>query len=223
LAAAVVVLVMGLVGLLLHRVAVRPLQERSNLSVLLATIALSYVLVNGIIILWGTSPRGVDAPFNTRLEIAGVNITTAALLLLVSTWGAMLLLYLFLSRTRLGKMARATGQNLLGARLLGINTRLVYDVTFFTASALAALAGILIVLVSTASPALGQSLLITGFAVVIVAGMGNVGGAAVVGLFLGVSEALFGQYVSTYYRQGFVYAVMILALLLRPEGVFGRR
>ena len=128
-----------------------------------------------------------------------------------------------LTFTKLGKKTRATGQNLLGARLIGINTTAVYDTTLMVASGLAALAGVLIVLVSAASPNLGQPLLITGFAVVIVAGMGNVAGAVAVGLFLGVTEALFGQFISTYYRQGYLYVVMIIVLLLRPQGLFGRR
>lgn len=218
-----VLVTLGLFGMIINRIAVQPLQQRSNLSVLLATIALGYIIVNAVIAIWGTGPRGVDAPFNAPVVIGGLHTTTASLLLIGMSWVAMLGLYLILTKTRLGSMARATGQNLLGAQLLGMNTRRIYDATLFMASALAALSGAVLILISTASSALGQPLLITGFAVVIVAGMGNVGGAIAVGLFLGITEALFGQYISTYYRQGYLYAAMVLALLLRPQGVFGRR
>jgi branched-chain amino acid transport system permease protein len=91
------------------------------------------------------------------------------------------------------------------------------------AAALAALAGILMAPIISAHPFMGQPLLIMGFAVVIVAGMGNLLGALIVGIVLGVVEALFGQYVSTYYRTPFIYAIMILILLSRPQGLFGRR
>ncbi len=221
--AALVVVMMALAGFLVNRVTVRPFLGHSELVVILSTVALSFILLNGSLVVWGSTPKGVDKPFNEVLQVAGVYMTTAQILLVGVCFTAVLALYLVLTRTKLGKMTRATGQNLLGARLIGINTTAVYDATLIMASGLAALAGVLIVLISAASPNLGQPLLITGFAVVIVAGMGNVGGAVAVGLFLGLTEALFGQYVSTFYRQGYLYVVMIIVLLLRPQGLFGRR
>ncbi len=222
-AGVVVVAVMALAGFLVNRVAVRPFLGQSELVVILSTVALSFVLLNGSLVVWGSSPKGVDRPFNEVVQVGGIYMTTAHILLVGVCFAAVLALYLMLTRTRLGKKTRATGQNLLGARLVGINTTAVYDATLIVASGLAALAGVLIVLISAASPNLGQPLLITGFAVVIVAGRGNVGGAVAVGLFLGLTEALFGQFVSTYYRQGYLYVVMIVVLLLRPQGLFGRR
>mgnify|MGYP001370886403 FL=1 len=221
--AVIVVVLMAAVGLLLNRVAVFPFLGQSELTVILSTVAVSFVMLHGSIVAWGSGPRGVEAPFNSIVKVGGIFITTASLLLIGGCFTAVVGLHLLLARTRLGRMTRATGQNLLGARLIGLNTTRIYDTTLIIASSLAALAGVLIVLVSAASPNLGQPLLITGFAVVIVAGMGNVPGAIAVGLFLGISEALFGQYVSTYYRQGYLYVVMIVVLLLRPQGLFGRR
>lgn len=221
--ALLVVALMALAGFLVNRVTVRPFLGQSELVVILSTVALSFMLLNGSLVVWGSTPKGVEAPFNEIVKVGDVHITTAGLLLVGVCFAAVLTLYLMLTRTKLGKKTRATGQNLLGARLIGINTTAVYDTTLIIASGLAALAGVLIVLVSTSSPNLGQPLLITGFAVVIVAGMGNVAGAVAVGLFLGVTEALFGQFISTYYRQGYLYVVMIIVLLLRPQGLFGRR
>ena len=221
--AVVVVAVMALAGFLVNRGTVRPFLGHSELVVILSTVALSFMLLNGSLVVWGSSPKGVDRPFSEVVQVGGIYMTTAHILLVGVCFAAVLALYLMLTRTKLGKMTRATGQNLLGARLIGINTTAVYDATLIVASGLAALAGVLIVLISAASPNLGQPLLITGFAVVIVAGMGNVGGAVAVGLFLGLTEALFGQFVSTYYRQGYLYVVMIVVLLLRPQGLFGRR
>lgn len=221
--ALLVVALMALAGFFVNRVTVRPFLGQSELVVILSTVALSFMLLNGSLVVWGSTPKGVEEPFNEIVKVGDVHITTAGLLLVGVCFAAVLTLYLMLTRTKLGKKTRATGQNLLGARLIGINTTAVYDTTLIIASGLAALAGVLIVLVSTSSPNLGQPLLITGFAVVIVAGMGNVAGAVAVGLFLGVTEALFGQFISTYYRQGYLYVVMIIVLLLRPQGLFGRK
>ena len=221
--AALVVVLMALAGFLVNRVTVRPFLGHSELVVILSTVALSFMLLNSSLVVWGSEPKGVDEPFNEIVKVGGVYVTTAGMLLVGVCFTAVLGLYLMLTYTKLGKKTRATGQNLLGARLIGINTTAVYDTTVMVSSGLAALAGVLIVLVSAASPNLGQPLLITGFAVVIVAGMGNVAGAVAVGLFLGITEALFGQFISTYYRQGYLYVVMIIVLLLRPQGLFGRR
>ena len=86
----------------------------------------------------------------------------------------------------------------------------------------AALAGVLLVLIQTAHPNMSQPLLIMGFAVVIVAGLGNLLGAVVLGLVIGLLEAMFGQYVETYFKRAFIYGLMIVVLLIRPQGLFGR-
>jgi branched-chain amino acid transport system permease protein len=132
-------------------------------------------------------------------------------------------LYWFLARTRFGRMARATGENPFGADVVGINTKRVYDYTLGLGSVLAGLAGIALLLTADATPTLGQPLLLVGFATVIVAGIGSITGAVVVGMWFGITGALFGQYVSSTYSDAYIYATMIIVLLLWPNGVFGRR
>jgi branched-chain amino acid transport system permease protein len=221
--AAASVVVMGASGVLLNRLAILPLLGREPTTVLLSTIGISFILLNGATAIWGSGERGVDPPLASTADVGGIFIYKPGLILLGVGAAACAGLYLFLSFTKLGKMTRATGQNLMGARLIGVDTRRIYDATVVVASALAALSGCLLLLVSVITTSTGQELLLVGFAVVIVAGMGNIGGAIAVGLGLGISAALFGQYVNTYYRSAYIYVVMILVLLVRPHGLFGRR
>ena len=118
---------------------------------------------------------------------------------------------------------RATAQNPIGANLSGINTKRVYDYTMMISAGLAALSGVLLAPVLSAHPSMGQPLLLTGLVIVIVGGLGNLNGTIIVGLLIALLEALFGQYVSTFYRGAFIYGIMIVVLLFRPQGLFAKR
>ena len=222
--AAVVIAItgMGFFGILMNRLTVQPFVGTSRLIVMMSTLALSYVLLHGSVNIWGTTPKAVRPPFREVFDVAGVAISARSLMIFGVGAIAIFLVYLLLTRTALGKMMRATSQNLIGAQLVGINIRRIYDSTLIIASALAALAGVLLVLIQTAHPNMGQPLLIMGFAVVIVAGLGNLLGAVVLGLVIGLLEAMFGQYVETYFKRAFIYGLMIVVLLIRPQGLFGR-
>jgi branched-chain amino acid transport system permease protein len=143
--------------------------------------------------------------------------------LLIVSAIAIVAFHFWLARAKTGKAMRATAQNAIGASLSGINTRRVYDYTMMISAGLAALAGVLLAPVLSAHPNMGQPLLLTGFVIVIVGGLGNLTGTIVVGLFIGMIEAFFGQYISTFYSSAFTYAVMIVVLLLKPQGLFVRR
>ena len=213
---------MGLFGIFMNRLTVQPFVGTSRLIVMMSTLALSYVMLHGSVNIWGTTPKAVKPPFREVFNVAGVAVSARSLMIFCIGAIAIFLVYLLLTRTPLGKMMRATSQNLIGAQLVGINIRRVYDSTLIIASALAALAGVLLVLIQTTHPNMGQPLLIMGFAVVIVAGLGNLLGAVVLGLVVGILEAMFGQYVETYFKRTFIYGLMIVVLLIRPQGLFGR-
>ena len=219
----IAILALAVGGVFLNRVAVQPFIARTPLTVLMSTLALSFIALHGSVGIWSTNPKLIKTPFPQIANLGGVRLPADQIMLFILGAAAVYGLYLLLSKIKLGKMMRATSQNQVGAQLVGVNTRRVYDYTLMFAAALAALAGILMAPIISAHPFMGQPLLIMGFAVVIVAGMGNLLGALIVGIVLGVVEALFGQYVSTYYRTPFIYAIMILILLSRPQGLFGRR
>ena len=210
-------------GIILSRVAILPVLRVSALMPLLSTFAVSMILVHGAVRIWGTLPRLVDAPFAVVFRPGGVAVSGQSLMLLAVCAVTMASLHLLITRTKLGKMMRAVQQNPRAAEVIGLNTRRVHDTAVVIASGMAALAGIFILAVAPYSPHMGQPLLLFGFAVVIVAGMGHVPGAVVVGFTLGVAESLFGQYVSTYFRSAFIYSLMAMVLIVRPPGLFGRR
>ena len=210
-------------GVILNRVAIKPLRT-SPLSVYLSTIAVGFILLNGDIAIFGINVYRVTPPFTGRAaQVAGVVISQEAVLLLLLGAAGMVALHLILTKTWLGKTMRATAQNSTGASLIGINTNRVYDSTLFVASALAALAGVLIATVWTVSPYMGQRLLLKGFVVVILGGMGNIMGVVAIGLGIGILEALFGTFVSPFFREAFIYGIMIVVLMLKPEGLFAVR
>ena len=209
-------------GFLCHRIAIRPLLTADPLSTLLSTLAVSYILINASILLW-PFPKTVETPLPGILNVGGVRITEASLASLALGGLVIAGLYFFLTRVRMGKEIDATSQNRVGASLTGINVRQIYELTFILAAALAAFAGGLVGPLWQANTTMGQLVIIKGFAIVVVAGLGNVMGCLWVGLLTGLAESLFGQYVAMYYKEGFIFGVMIISMLLRPEGLFARR
>lgn len=224
LAVVIAVAVAGAVGILVNRVAIQPLVDAAPLSILLSTIAVSFILLHGSAVIWGTFGKDLNSPFDRLLHLGGMGISEERVVL--SVIGAIVIagLYLFLRRTRIGKLVQATAQDRVGARLVGINVKWVYGFTFGLSSALAAVAGVILGTLWVAEPFMGQAMLMKGFVVVIVGGMGNIPGCIAVGLLIGIIEALFKQYVSPAFSGAFVFGIMVVVLALKPEGLFaGRR
>ena len=200
LAAGLSIAMVGGFGILFNYVAIQPLIEKNPLSVLLATIAVSFILVHGGNALWGTVPKVIRFPYDKVFSLGGIAISAEGMTLVLISAITVIGLYIFLRKTTMGKIMRATSQNPIGARLVGINIKRTYIYTVVVACALAAIAGVFLFPVLAAFPAMGQGLLITGFVVVIVGGMGNVTGCVVIGLAIGIIEALFGLYVNMLFR-----------------------
>jgi branched-chain amino acid transport system permease protein len=213
------VILVSALGFISNRVAVRPLLKAPELSTLLSTLALSYILLNASIAIW-PYPKTVKVPFTDILQLGGVYITVASLVNLVLGAILVVILYFFLMKIRMGKEIWATAQDRTGASLVGINVKAVYDITFVISAALAAIGGILVAPFWQPYTGMGQYVLLKGFAIVVTGGLGNVIGCVVTGLVAGVVEALFGNYVSFYYKEAFLYMIMIVVILLKPKGLF---
>ena len=192
-------------------------------SVLISTIAVSWMLIHGGYAVWGPYSYTLDFPFPQVLNLGGVSISVGGIVLVIVAAITVTGLYLFLAKAKIGKIMRATSQDAIGASLVGININRTYVYTMVVASALAAIAGIFLFPVLASSPSMGQAVIIMGFVVVIVGGMGNVTGCVVVGLLIGILETLFGQYVDMLFRGVFIYSIMILVLLVRQQGLFARK
>ena len=222
-AAVIAIVSVAAFGFAFNRIAVQPLITRSPWTVLLSTIGISMILLHGVLATLGPTAHFVETIFTGITYIGEISVATEGIVLFGVGSAAIAAVHLFLRRAKIGKDMQATIQNPVGARLCGINTKRVYDYTLIMASGLAALGGILQAVLYTADPFMGQSMLIKGFVIVIVAGMGNLVGAAILGVVIGVSESLFSVLVTPYFRETFIYGIMVIVLLLRPEGLFARR
>lgn len=209
-------------GIVFNRVALTPLIDSHPLSSMLSTMAMSVILVNGAMVVWKADARDIKVPFQGVKNLAGVVLSDASLVLCFIGVIVLVAVHFFLSKTKIGKAMRATAQDMVGAKLVGINIRWIYVFSMVLASALAAIAGIIIGPIWVAYPGMGQDMLLKGFAIVIVAGMGNLRACIIIGLALGITEALFSQYISMYYRDAYAYGMMTLSCLLKPQGLFRR-
>lgn len=210
----------ALFGLVYNRVAIQPLLKEQPLATMISSMAVSVIIINLAEIFWNVDTRVIPTPFNGQIQIAGMILSELTIVLSAIGIGILIVLHLFLTKTTLGKMMRATAQDNIGASLVGINVKWMYGLTVAVSSLLAAVAGTIIGPIWNAYPGMGQDILLKGFAVVIVGGMGNAKGCVVAGLFLGVTEALFGQYVSSFYLNVYAFGLLVLVCLLRPQGVF---
>ena len=223
--AAIIALIVGaIIGIACHRFVVQPIHGNPGfvLATFMATLGLSIFLANLATVIWGAFPVDVSTPFSWVAHPGGVAITGDRIMLFVIGGIVLVLLMLWMSRSLLGKQLQAVAQDAVSARLVGINLMRVYAIGFALASVLAVVSGILMAPIWTSNPYMGTTVVLKGFVVTIVAGMGNFRGAIIVGLLLGLIEALFGQYVAVQYREAVGYGILILVLLLKPEGLFRR-
>jgi branched-chain amino acid transport system permease protein len=221
----VVALVCALLGMVIERFALRPLQNAPPIAPLLATIGISFVLDQLVQILFTRNPQSFPSPL-PPLQFQVGSVTIGAIDLLIAATGitAALSLYLFLRYTRLGWALRATAQDRDAAKQMGVDVNAVNRTTFAIASALGGIAGMLVgIYFATVYPTMSFQAGIKGFAAVLLGGLGNVPGAILGGLTLGLVEsygvALFGAT----YRNLFAYVILILVLVFRPNGLFSRR
>jgi branched-chain amino acid transport system permease protein len=210
-------------GIFINRLAIRPVMAISPVAIMLSTLSFSFIMVHTGNFVWSDQARRIDAPFQKVVQISGISVSGQTIMIMIIGVIAVTALYLFLNKTRLGKLMQATSQQIVGAKLIGINVNRIYDYTLMIASGLAALGGIFTITILYAFPSMGENLLPIGFAVAIVGGMGSIRGCIVVGLLMGIMEAVFGHYISMYYRPAFVFGLMIIALFVKPEGLFARR
>ncbi|MCK9547193.1 MAG: branched-chain amino acid ABC transporter permease [Sphaerochaeta sp.] len=217
--------VSALLGMFIERVAYKPLRTATRLAPLLSAIGVSFILSNGAAWAFGTRSRKFNYPFdNTPITIAQVVITPHQILILAVSLVMMIALKLFVDRTRMGKAMRATSLDQPTAMLMGVNVNKVISMTFAIGSALAAVGGILIALDFKVYASMGTMTGLKAFVAAVVGGIGNISGAMFGGILLGVLEtfgvAIFG--IPTGLKDTIAFGVLILILLIRPEGLLGK-
>jgi branched-chain amino acid transport system permease protein len=224
LSAVIAIAAMAGFGILFNYGVYYPLRHRTFLPVVISTIGASILLQNGVLAAYGPHPQSLPAmlPF-PGIAVGGVFLDSQYLLILAVTAAMVVLQYLFFERTMLGKKLQATSQDKEMASLLGIPVALMIGITFAYSAVLGGLAGILVAPLLFVSINMGSTIALKAFAASIIGGFGDVTGAIVGGLALGVVETFGAAYISVPYKDGFAFLVLFLFLMVRPQGVFGEK
>ncbi len=215
--------VCALFGLVVERLLVRPFVSRRSDAWLMATVAAGIVMDNAVLFTFGKEPRGFPSVLaSSPIQIFGAGVYPLQLLIPLVGLGAALALHIVLRNTRRGKTLLAVVQNPDAARLMGINVHRTIAMSFALSTALAGLAGILIAPLFSVSSDMGTLFGIKAFAVAILGGMGSAWGVVIAGIAYGLIEALVTSYLGSVYTQIVVFSIVIVALAVMPNGLFGR-
>ncbi|USQ78569.1 branched-chain amino acid ABC transporter permease [Ornithinimicrobium faecis] len=228
LALPIVFVVGGILGMIIERVAFRPLKNRpdAHFAGLISSIALAGMFIALLQWRYGPNTRRFPADSfpNTTFSVFGAQVTLVQVAIMVISVGLVIALTLLVAKSRLGRGMRAVAENPTAARVLGINVDRVTMTTFAISSALGAVAGALFAMnVNSAQLGMGTAIELKGLAVIIVGGMGSLPGALVGGLLLGLAEVFAVQYLSSSWRDLVAFGLLFLILLVRPQGLFGAR
>jgi branched-chain amino acid transport system permease protein len=197
---------------------------RPPFLVILTTIAMGIVLENLALIIWGPLPVSMPSPVRgAPLRLAGVVISMHQSFIFVTLAVILLLQFLLLTKTRFGILMQATAQDLHTARLVGIPVNRTIAVAFAFGAMLSGIAGLLVAPIFLAEPTMGGSLGLKGFVVSVIGGFGNMPGAVIGGLFLGLIETFGARYISSNFRDAYAFIVMIAVLVAWPRGLFGEK
>jgi len=223
LAALIAVIVTTAIGLALHRFAIEPARGASPVVLIMITIGAS-------VFLRGVAQIVFDKRFHSLppligadpIRLGGATILPQSLVVLAGATVIVVLLWLFIERTLLGKAVIATAANRLAARLIGVNTRRIVDFSFAVSAAIGAVAGILVTPIALTSYDVGTLLALKGFAAAMLGGIGSPLGAVVGGLAIGMIEALCAGFISSSYKDAAAFLIILIVLVAMPQGLFGR-
>jgi branched-chain amino acid transport system permease protein len=222
LAAAMSVLFVAAFGVAMERVLVRPLR-RSVLAVLMITLAVSLMVEQILLLTFGSEARNVPSMINATVAIGGADISGQRLLALTGGIVILLGLWLFMQKTRLGAAILAVSQDAEGAQYMGIPSDRIFSIVMGLSAGIAAAAGVLVAPFQSVIPGMGLLPLVKAFAIVIVGGLGSIPGSILGALLLGYSETIVAFNISIEWSQIVSVAAVLITLILRPAGFFGKR
>ncbi len=211
-------------GVIIERFAYRPVRKYSRLTALITAIGVSLLLENGGQVVFGADPKFFPELFRKRnIDLfGGASINTADIIVLVIALALMIGLQFVVFRTKTGRAMRAVSFNLQSAKLMGINTDRIIMFTFALGSALAAAAGVLVAIrIPRIDPLMGILVGLKAFVAAVLGGIGNIPGAVLGGLLIGITETMVVGYLSPTYKDAVAFAILILILLFRPSGLLG--
>ena len=222
----VAVFVCTVLGIVVERLAYKPLRAATSLAVLITAIGMSYFLQNAALLIWGANPKAFPNMFKNieAIEIAGARVSPVAIVAIVANLIIMVALTLFTTRTKVGKAMRAVSEDKGAATLMGINVNFTISLTFAIGSGLAAIAGVLLCTAyPTLMPTTGSMPGIKAFTAAVFGGIGSIPGAMIGGILLGIIEILARAYISSELADAIVFGVLIVVLIFRPTGLLGKQ
>ena len=212
------------IGYLLQSVLINPFVGRAEHEQFILLVGLGMVIVNGLLMIFGPDARPANLSYGLdSYEIGPLLIDEARLLAAAAALVAAAILFGFFRLTAIGTAIRACADNLVGAAVVGLDVKRLYALSFGIGLACVGAAGALMVTIADARPALAQAFTLQAFIIVIVGGLGSMSGALVGGVLIGVSEALAGFFFEPSMKSMFSFALLIVVLVLRPQGLMGRR
>ena len=219
------VVVCTVLGIVIERLAYKPLRSAPSLAVLITAIGVSYFLQNSALLIWKAAARSYPPVVTGSVKIFGGKLTVSyiSLLTISACVVIMIALTLFVSKSKMGKAMRACSEDKAAAQLMGINVNATISATFAIGSALAAIAGVLLCSFNTSlMPTTGSMPGIKAFTAAVFGGIGSIPGAMVGGLVLGLCESFATGYISSAYEDALAFALLVLILIFRPAGILGK-
>lgn len=212
-----------LLGLFVEVVFMRRVQRASTLSQIILTLSL-YLVFRGVAgIIWGYTPTAFPTALaNTPMHIGEAVMTPNSLFIYGVTAVLLIAFYIIIRYTKLGLAMRAASQSITTSQLMGIRVGMIMSSTWGIATVLGAIAGILIAPQTLLSPTMMSEFAIKGFAAAVLGGFTSLPGAVIGGLIIGITENMFGAYVSQAFQTSFVFLLIIIVLYIRPTGLFGK-
>lgn len=225
LAILITIVVCALLGIIIEKVAYKPLRKASSLAVLITAIGMSYFLQSAALLIFSATP----IPFKSivtldTVKIGALDIPGVTIITLLVTTVMMIALTLFINKTKAGSAMRAVSEDKGAAQLMGINVNGTISMTFAIGSALAAVAGILYISqYQSIIPTLGALPGIKAFVAAVFGGIGSIPGAMLGGILLGLIESISKAYISTQLSDAIVFGVLVIILIVKPTGLLGKR
>lgn len=214
--------VMFVLGALLQATLLNPIMRAPIHTQLLVTIGVALAIENILLLIYGPNPLAIQLPGNKGINIFGAAVESSRVYAFIGALILVAVLWMLLQKTRIGTAIRSVAANPEGARLVGINVNLIYILTFGLGAAAAGAAGTLVATFSVIEPTAGAVFNLTAFVVVVLGGMGNIPGALVGGLIVGLTEQLGGLILPGQSPLLAVFVVFLLVLFAKPQGIFGR-
>lgn len=217
-------IICAILGVIIEKIAYKPLRGATRIATLITAIGVSYLLQNVMIYFMGAERRAFPAAFATRsFSFGGISINSQQIMIILTTIFLMIVLQVIVKYTKMGKAMRAVSTDMDAAQLMGIHVDNVISFTFILGSTLAGAAGVLVgIYYNSIDPLMGVTPGLKAFVAAVFGGIGIIPGAMVGGYLIGIIETLVSAYGGSMFKDAVVYLILILILIVKPSGIFGK-